>query len=342
MIFTFIGAIVLVILLLLIIIAEAILNTASFGKRCEGNENLKYMQAEDFECLQGSAISFRSDKNQNLNGFIYSSTEFNEYKALIIFSHGMGAGHLSYTTEINYFAQKGYLVLAFDNTGTCSSEGKRLYGFPQGIIDLKSALNFVAENDKLNNLPILLMGHSWGAYSVCNVSALGTDCTIKGIVAFSPFDSINCLIGDSAKAKIGVGLKFLYPFFNIINFIHFGKKGLLKSCDTISSNSIPTLIMHGKLDAIVHLSNSPVGLKDRLIANRNAKTVLYENKYHNVYLSEDAEKYLNDVFGKINSLTAGSNEIKELYGSIDYELITKEDTKVMNSVFKFFEECIKK
>ena len=337
MIFAFIAAVVL--LLLLFVISKALLNTAGFGKRCEGNENLKYMQAEDFEGLNSSPISFKSDKNQTIRGFLYSNTEFNEYKALIVFSHGMGAGHLSYTTEINYFAQKGYLVLAYDNTGCCTSDGKKLYGFAQGIIDLKNAINFAAEQDELKSLPILLLGHSWGAYSVCNVAALGIDNEIKGIAAFSPFDSQNRLIGDFARAKIGVGLKILFPFFNIINLIRFGKIGLLKSCDTISSNSIPTLIMHGERDMTVNVGNSPVGLKDRLVNNCNAKTVLYENKYHNVYLAEDAEEYLNSVFGKINSLPANSDELNELYGSIDYTLITKEDTEVMNSVYEFFEEC---
>ncbi|MCH5190768.1 MAG: alpha/beta hydrolase [Oscillospiraceae bacterium] len=326
-------------LLILLIFAAFILNTAGFGKRCEGNENLKYMQAEDFEHLQATEISFKSDKSQNIRGFLYSSTESNEYKALIIFSHGMGAGHLSYTTEINYFAQKGYLVLAYDNTGTCSSEGKKLYGFAQGIIDLKYALNFATENEKLNRLPILLMGHSWGAYSVCNVAVISKNCDIKGIAAFSPFNSQNRLISDFAKGKIGISLKILYPFFNIINYIHFGKIGLLKSCNSISANSIPTLVMHGERDATVNVCNSPVGMKDTL-TNSKAKTVSYENKYHNVYLANDAENYLNDVFGKINSLPAGSDEIKKLYSSIDYELITKEDPEVMNSVCEFFEKCI--
>lgn len=241
-------SVVFAVLIILTVAANAVLNSAGFSKRCEGNENLKYLKAKNFDNLNARPISFKSDKNQTLNGFIYSGAKTDKYKALIIFSHGMGAGHLSYTTEINYFAQKGYLVLAYDNTGTCSSEGKKLYGFAQGVIDLNSAIRFASSRDDIKELPILLMGHSWGGYSVCNAPALASDVDIRGIVAFSPFNSVNRLISDIAKLKLKIGLSFLHPFFDAVNFFRFGKNGLLKSCTTIASNEIPTLILHGGND----------------------------------------------------------------------------------------------
>lgn len=337
-----ISAAIAVLLIILTAAAYIILNTAGFGKRCEGNENLKYLKAKNFDNLNARPISFPSDKGQILNGFLYSGAKTEKYKALIVFSHGMGAGHLSYTTEINYFAQKGYLVLAYDNTGTCTSEGKKLKGFTQGPVDLKYALDFVKSREDLWDMPLLLVGHSWGAYSVCNVSALKPNADIKGIVAFSPFDSANRLLSDIAKSKFKTGLSFLFPFFNIINLCKFGKKGLIKTCDTIASNSIPTLILHGGNDMTVSVHNSPVGLKNRIAANENARTVLYEHKYHNVYLAKDAEQYLTDTFAKIEKLGENSPEAYEIYQSIDYALITKEDLTVMDTVSEFLEECVMK
>ena len=38
------------------------------------------------------------------------------YKAALIFFHGIGAGHSAYESEIRYFAHKGYLVYAYDNS----------------------------------------------------------------------------------------------------------------------------------------------------------------------------------------------------------------------------------
>mgnify|MGYP003289332456 FL=1 len=338
-----ISAIVMILLVAtLFALAIIILNTAGVNKRCEGDDNLKYLKAKNFDNLNALPVSFKSDKQQTLNGFLYSSAKVDAYKGLIVFSHGMGAGHLAYTTEINYFAQKGYIVLAYDNTGTCASEGEKIKGFAQGIIDLKYALDFVKTRDDLKDLPILLVGHSWGAYSVSNVSALKPDVEIKGIVAFSPFNSMNKLIRDIAKQKTKANLSILSPFFDIINFVRFGKAGNLRTCDSINSNSIPTLIMHGGNDMQVTLKNSPVGKKHKIQDNPNARTVLYDSKYHNVYLAKEAEQYLNDTFAKIESLGKNSPEAYEVYQNIDYSLITKEDLSVMETVSTFLEECVMK
>ena len=340
MIYFFIALI--VILLVLFILALKTLDMAGTSKRCEGNANLKYLKAKNFDNLNARPIDFKSNKGQTLNGFLYSSAKVDSYKALIVFSHGMGAGHHAYTTEINYFAQKGYLVLAYDNTGSCLSEGKKLYGFAQGVIDLKHALKFVESREDLKELPLLLAGHSWGGYSVCNVSAITPKNNIKGIVAFSPFNSLNKLINDNAKQKAKIDLALLYPFFDIINFMRFGKAGILRSCDSIDNSSIPTLVMHGGNDLQVTLKNSPVGLKNRISNNPNARTVLYESKYHNVYLAKDAEQYLIDTFAKIENLGENSPEAYEIYQNIDYSLITKEDLTVMDTANTFFEECVMK
>lgn len=332
----------LVIVVILIILAAKLLDAAGFNKRCEGNDNLKYLKSKHFDNLNAHPISFKSDEEQTLKGFLYSSANFNKYKALIVFSHGMGAGHLAYTTEINYFAQKGYLVLAYDNTGTCTSEGKNLKGFAQGIIDLKYAIQYVASRDDLKELPLLLLGHSWGGYSVCNVNALSPDVEIKGIVAFSPFHSLTRLIADMVKMKTKANIRFMSPFIDFVNLLKFGKPGILRSCETISNNQIPTLVMHGGNDMTIKVQNSPVGMKHRIAENQNARTILYDTKYHNVYLAKDAEQYLNDIFARIGSLPENSPEAYEIYQSIDYALITKEDLTVMDAANSFFEECIMK
>ena len=331
-----------VICLLLFVAAIKIMDFAGFSKRCEGNENLKYLKAKNFDNLNALPIDFKSDKGQVLRGFLYSSAKVDNYKALIVFSHGMGAGHLAYTTEINYLAQKGYLVLAYDNTGTCTSEGDKLYGFAQGVIDLKHALKFVKTQDDLKELPLLLCGHSWGGYSVCNVSAIAENTEIKGIVAFSPFNSMNKLIRDNAKLQTKVNLSVFSPFFDIINLIRFGKTGVLRSCDSIDSNEIPTLVLHGGNDLQVTLKNSPVGRKHEIKNNPNARTILCDSKFHNVYLAKDAEQYLNDTFAKIATLGENSPEAYEIYQNIDYSLITKEDLTIMDTVNDFFEECVMK
>ena len=119
-----------------------------FRRRYDGNPNLKYFTADDFQHLEAEPISFPSDKRQILRGYIYRSNQIRA-EGLIIFSHGYGAGHLSYTTEINTLAQAGFVVLAYDATGCVGSDGKYFGGFDQGPIDLRFAIKFAKEHPVL-------------------------------------------------------------------------------------------------------------------------------------------------------------------------------------------------
>ena len=97
-----------------------------------------------------------------LRGFLYRK-EGMQPRALAVFVHGLGAGHLAYTTEIDFLARCGYLVLGFDMTGCGASDG-RADGFDQGSLDIAAALRFVRSQPALSALPIVLVGHSWGPF----------------------------------------------------------------------------------------------------------------------------------------------------------------------------------
>ena len=159
-------AVLLLTLVFLLIFAKSVLKVG-FGKRCEGNPLLHYFTADDFDGLKAEPVDALSQSKEALRGFFYSDEARTDYRALLIFAHGMGGGHLSYTTEIDFFAKRGYLVLAYDQTGTMASDGKALRGMGQGFRDLLCAMQFAKENEKSKNLPVLLAGHSWGGYSVC-------------------------------------------------------------------------------------------------------------------------------------------------------------------------------
>lgn len=330
--------VILVVFLVLLGLAKLILFMA-FGKRCDGNPNLKYLTAEDFEGLSARPIEFKSNKNQTIRGNIYTYKDIKEFKSLIVFCHGMGAGHLSYTTEINTLAKAGYMVLSYDNTGTCTSEGKGLNGLFQAVIDLKYALKFVEENEELSKYEVKLVGHSWGAYTVCQV--LQFNANVKAVVSLSSFDNSADLICNSMKAETNANFAFIKPFLNIVNFLSFGRKAIKETSKVLENTKVPVLLLHGDLDTSVPLANSPISKENLISKNKNIKTIIYENKYHNVYQTRDSEKYLNSVFGKISELNkkykgkAPAEEISKVYSNIDYKKITEEDEEVMNTIIDF-------
>ncbi len=332
--------IVIFIILILILLSKLILNS-TFGKRCEGNPKLKYFIANDFEGLNAKPIEFKSNKGQILRGNIYTNKDIKEYKALIIFVHGMGGGHLSYTTEINTFAKAGFIVMAYDNTGTCSSEGKKLKGFYQAVIDLNCALKFVEEDSDLNKYPIELVGHSWGAYTVCQV--LQYKHNIKAVVAMAAPNNISKLICDNAKKETNINFSFLSPFITIVNFLTFGKKGIKDTAQILKNTTVPVLLLHGELDLPVPLKDSPI-LSKKIMGKENIKSIVYKDGYHNIYQTKESAEYLNSFFEKLIKLNKEykgkppEDKLNEIYNNADYKKMTEEDEQVMKTIIKFLEE----
>ena len=100
-------------LALLLLALALLVYRVAFGARCDKNPLLKYFTAEDFN-LTAKPVQVNKGKYA-LNGAIYTKQGVDKKPTLVIFCHGMGAGHAAYTTEINYFADMGYTVLALDN-----------------------------------------------------------------------------------------------------------------------------------------------------------------------------------------------------------------------------------
>ena len=329
--------VIIILFLILLLISKLIIHLI-FGKRCEGNSNLKYFTADDFQELEGMPIEFKSNKKQTLRGYIYTNKNIKKCKGLVVFVHGMGAGHLSYTTEINTLAKAGFKVISYDNTGTCMSDGKSLKGFFQSVIDLKYALDFIKKDEDLNKYEISLIGHSWGAYTVCQI--LQFESNIKSVVSLSgPNNSSNLICDLMGGGKIN--FRFLKPFLDIINILTFGTKSIKNTIDILKATEVPVLLIHGNLDNTCSVKNSLLANENNFSGKKNIKTILCENKYHNVYQTRESEKYLNETFGEINELNKKykGKELEEkigpVYKNIDYKKITEEDEEIMDIIIDF-------
>lgn len=307
-----------------------------FGKRCDGNPKLRYFTHEDFEGLKAAPVEFPNENGIILRGAVYAKAGLQKPEALVIFSHGMGGGHLSYMTEINTLAQNGFAVLAYDNTGTFSSDGDKLGSFCQGPSDLISAIKFARSHKALGSMKILLIGHSWGGYSVCQ--ALGMNANVDGAVTFGAPDSGYQVI----SAAMGEKLSFLTPLFKLAFRILEGNRAMVHSSQALANaEPTPVLLLHGEEDKIVPPAVSAAENAKQL---PHVRAVVFESRYHNVYQTIDSEIYMNETFAKINALKKNKNaseeEIHACY-NIDYELITREDPAVMNAVVQFMKSCIK-
>ena len=111
---------------------------------------------------------------------------------LIVFDHGIGAGHYAYLKEIDCLARNGYTVYSYDHTGCVATGGTGILGFAQGINDLDHVLTALQNDPRFSSVPRKLIGHSWGGYASMNVSALHPEVT--HVVSLAGFLSARSLV----------------------------------------------------------------------------------------------------------------------------------------------------
>ena len=108
-----------------------------FGRRTI-SEPIKRFEDEDFPLLRKEPAKFKSLDNL-LQGYFYHYEKYNS-KKIVIFAHGFGNGHHRYLDVINYISKNGFKVFSYDATSFDESEGEGIKGFPQGVVDVISAM----------------------------------------------------------------------------------------------------------------------------------------------------------------------------------------------------------
>ena len=303
----------------------------AFGKRSDKNPDLKYFSAEDFG-LSAELISLP----KGLKGFIYRKADIPQKDKLIIFCHGMGPGHIAYTTELAYFCKLGYPVLAVDSRGCNFSDGKNIKGMYSGVQTVISAIDAVNSGELFSSchpeacrrIPsspaIYLVGHSWGAYSALCASAKRK---VAGVVAISAPNTPSKTMQEGAAPIISRPLAaMLRPFWWIVNFLKYGAKGNSNAARCAEKNGTPTLLIHGDEDKIVTPSKA-VFYKAK---GGNITKYLAAGKGHNPYNTQNAEKLLAELSASFKNRTYDKDKF-------DFVGATEEDETVMGEIARFIE-----
>ena len=191
--------------------------------------------------VDGRRVTFPSGRNR-LAGYLWNEAGT---QGLLVFAHGMGTGVEYYLPEIHHFAAQGYKVFAFEYSGYQESSG-HFYGFPQAVIDLKNALDFVDDGSR----PVILMGHSMGAYAVCAVRQC-TDKPMAGIVAYAPFSSSDEAVIAEATGNISKWGKLLCGLILPMQRILFGRNCNPTAVAGLSLADVPVLVLQGSEDVEV-------------------------------------------------------------------------------------------
>lgn len=321
----------------------------AFGKRFDTDFDLNLnLTLNDFPNLKFEKRNFSTDKENELEAGIYyksgTITNTNDFKALIVLSHGMGDGHHAYLPDINALAESDYLVFSFDNTGCARSEGNQTEGFPQSIIDLEKALDYIERDPDLSMFPIGLYGHSLGGYSVMNVSH--KDYPIKAVVQRSgPLTSKSIFMAEAYKEAGKLAILF-DPFVSLTEYIKFGKIARSNAIDSINASEIPILLMHSKDDSTVPFHISPVS-QESSITNNQAIFRVFQVGGHDFLMSDRASSYQKKVLSDRAELRAKYDEIPldikgEFMKTMDLGQLNEINPEIMDEIIHFLDKIFAK
>ncbi len=222
----------------------------SFNYRCTTSEEDTFDMA-DFPALSRERHTFTTKQGHTLVGYLYqNSDETVEEKALIVFAHGMGAGgQQGYLDIFDILVRGGYYVFAYDATGNDESEGEVMGGLPQGTIDLDYATDYARSLDACKELPVMLMGYSWGGMSVLNALNYQTDVTAA--VTLAGWNESMDLIDYRGQQMVGGVAKLMLPFARAHEFFMYGKDAFSTGVKGLKSTEGDVMIVHGEKDTTI-------------------------------------------------------------------------------------------
>ena len=329
-------AVILTVILILFLIGYLITSkiySFAFGKRLDST-NLHFFTKEDYNGLESTPIEFKSTNDNTLRGYIYYY-DYPTYKGVLVFAHGLGVGHLQYTHEINHFAKLGFKVVTYDNTGCAKSDGEATGGLPQGIMDLRSCLDFIKTRDDLKNYKKVLCGHSWGGYSTINVLPFvkDEDNVLCAVAMGAPFNSSEALY--EMVTKTSKVLSFTGFFISLIEKNKYGQIAKMNTLASLANVDIDIMLIHGTKDHIINYESNFKFVEDNLKKD-NVTYLTVENKRHRPNISDEATAY-DELIGKeLREFKKGSNkEIKEYYDNINYHKLVEFDDNVMKQIDEY-------
>lgn len=291
MTFISVAAFLVVNFLIIMPVMTVIIYESVFNRRYETASWLEY-SVSDFDGLEMIESSFLSNDGQVLAGYHYSKAG-QQINGVVVLAHGLGCGgQNTFMPFADYFTSNGYLVFAYDATGNGNSEGETVNGLPQGVIDLDHALRYVKEQAEYKDLPIVLLGHSWGAYSAGAVLNLHPD--VEAVVMISgPDRSIDLMVQESKKA-VGPLTYPVVPYLSVYEWLQFGEYASYSAMDGFENSDAGVMVVQSMDDTTV----TPVIGYDMFYGKYSDsprfKFISYEDRGHDYLFYSDASEAYRD------------------------------------------------
>ncbi len=309
---------------------------------------------DEFDGLNRVRYSFQSNDGQNLVGYKYFK-ESDAMKGIIIIAHGLSdggddaygdGGHNVYMNVADYFTTNGYVVFAYDAAGTDESEGNSIRGLPQGVVDLDYAIRFIKESGEFKDLPIMLFGHSWGAYSAASVLNIHPD--VSAVVMGAGFNQSAQMFVEEGSRAMGSDISPMAPLISLVERIKFGIYASYSSIDGLAASDAGAMIIHSADDDMVSFQNNYLKFYDLYHRDPRFVFVRYEDRGHDYIFHSEASKAYRNQFNEafdtyINSTGAEVNdELKTdfMEQNGDKNKLYELDSDLMARIVEFYDSHV--
>lgn len=311
----------------------------NFIRRYDGEDYLHYFSAADFPELLDEPFSFLSGEYR-LAGHFYAS-ENARAGELLIFCHGIGAGHRSYMQEIVALCRRGYTVLAYDNTGCCDSEGPDIISMSHSLADLDACLRHLKKEGIFQRYyRVFVVGHSWGGFAAGNIASIHDG--IEKVVVISGFISTERLLEDNLSGVAAPLRKTVLK--RLCAFEKKAAPDYFCACtlDALNGRKTRFLFAHSTDDAMVPYDRHTGYLKEHT-DNPDARWLICEGRKHNPNYTQDAVDYMNGKFaafnqGVKNKTLKTPEDKRQFFADADWRRMTAQDEAFWDQVRAFLEE----
>jgi len=303
------------------------------------------LTAAHYDGLTVENVSFSAKQGHTLAGYKYRMEDVSDPLGVLVVAHGFGGGgHCGYMPLIAWFADHGYLVFGYDATANDNSEGEAVGGFPQGVMDLDYAIRYVKSDETYAGLPIYLMGHSWGAYSVGNVLNFQPD--VAGAVMFAGFDYTTQILRQQGEEYVGDLVRLMLPYAKAYEFLKFGKYTAVSTTGGIQKSDAHVMIVHSTDDDTVHYDTGFEPLYAKHHDNPRVHFVSYTDRGHNyLYYPPETMQYRASLapeyhqFLADHGLTDNDDYRAAFRDYVDWDACYGLDEELMGKILAMFEEA---
>lgn len=265
-------------------------------------------------------------------GHFYRMADVPTRPELVLFLHGLGGDHRTYMPEIACLCGAGYEVLAVDNPGCGESDGEGVRCLSEAIVTGDKCLEEIARTEKR---PIIIIGHSWGAFAAGVLAAMHPE--LKKALLLAPFDSAVDFAESffpqhdgAAEGAIALESEF-YPEY-----------AAAKLSEMLAGATVPTMVAASLDDPMIPIMRGLVKIQ-KALDNPAVTYLRLQGRGHTPTYTEEAvtlsAQFTADFAHKVASGILETLEEKQAYAAqFNFEALMAQDEKVWEKLLAFLEK----